>query len=179
MPILMITTGLAACAGSSMLSSQDGFHSAQTLPRAPTNPLSTPVPRGIYNSRQTLLKRVKKKQKAQHGPTASPTHRGRTSGATATTSPPPFTLLERHFATHAAAIHAPCSHSRHTRRRHSRSLQPQPPRTPPDIRGRRRTPPPWPSAAPRRIWRKRERASENETKGEIYRSGVAPPPPRP
>jgi hypothetical protein len=156
------TTGLAACAESSMLSAQDGFHSAQALPRgssrhrpakssvprAPTNPLSTPVPRGIYNSRQKLLKRVKKKQKAQHGPTPSPAHRGRTSGATATTSPPPFTLPERHFATHAGAIHAPCSHSRHARHRHSRSLQPQPPHTPPDIRGRRRTPPPWPSAAP-------------------------------
>jgi hypothetical protein len=32
-------------------------------------------------------------------------------------------------------------------RNHSR-LQPQPPHTPPDIRGRCRTPPPWPSAAP-------------------------------
>jgi hypothetical protein len=151
MSILMITTGLAACAGSSMLSSQDGFHSAQTLPRAPTNPLSTPVPRGIYSSRQTLLKRVKKSKKHSAGP---PPHRPTAAGppapppprrrrhsrswsATSPRTPQPFTLPAATAATHAAAIHAPCSHNHHARRRTSEAAAARhhhgPPLLPPDL----------------------------------------------
>jgi hypothetical protein len=162
-----------------MLSAQDGFHSAQALPRgssrhralstvrpakssvprAPTNPLSTPVPRGIYSSRQRLLKRVKKSKKHSAGP---PPRRPTAAGPPA--PPPPrrrrhsrsrsATSSQRRHAHRrmrtaaiagppwpSATIHA-CSHSRHACRRTFEAAA---------ARHQHGHPP-----LPRRIWRKRE-----------------------
>jgi hypothetical protein len=108
-----------------MLSAQDGFLSAQALPRgcsrhralgtirpakssvprAPTNPLSTFVPKGIYSSRQRLLKRVKKaKNTTRAHPLTGPPH---STGPPAVNGGPPRPDLRRHRHHISTSIHAP------------------------------------------------------------------------